>query len=55
MMKVFRERLLARLVERRAISQDVARKLVAWTHPGFSTHIGEAIPLEIRKTIEDLA
>ena len=54
-MKLFREHLLARLVERHAISQDLARKLVAWTHPGFSSHIGEAIPLENRKTIEDLA
>ena len=33
-MKLFRERLLARLVERRAISQELARKLVRWTHPG---------------------
>ena len=54
-MTLFRERLLARLVERHAISEHLARKLVAWTHPGFSSHIGEAIPFESKKTIEDLA
>ena len=54
-MKLFRERLVARLVERHAISEDLARKLVAWTHPGFSSHIGEAIPFENKKAIEDLA
>jgi hypothetical protein len=54
-MKLFRERLLARLVEHHAISEDLARKLVAWTHPGFSSHIGEAIPFENKKAIEDLA
>ena len=36
-MRLFRERLLARLVERHAISEDLARKLVAWKHPGFSS------------------
>jgi hypothetical protein len=35
-MELFRERLLARLIERRAISEDLARKLLAWKHPGFS-------------------
>jgi hypothetical protein len=43
---VIRERLLARLVEHHAISEELARRLVAWTHPGFSSHIGEAIPFE---------
>jgi hypothetical protein len=43
-MKLFRERLLARLIERHAISEDLARKLLAWRHPGFSAHIGRAIP-----------
>ena len=38
-MKLFRECLLARLVERHAISEELARKLVAWTHPGFSSQI----------------
>ncbi len=51
-MKLFRERLLARLVERHAISDELARNLVAWTHPGFSSHIGEAIPSENKKAIE---
>ena len=54
-MKLFRERLLARLVEHHAISDDLARKLVAWTHPGFSSHIAEAIPFANKKAIEDLA
>jgi hypothetical protein len=54
-MKLFRERLLARLVERHAISEDLVRKLVAWPHPGFSSHIAEAIPFDNNKAIEDLA
>ena len=53
--ELFRERLLARLVERHAISEDLARKLVAWAHPGFSSHIGEPIPCADKKSIEDLA
>ena len=54
-MELFRERLLARLVERHAISEDLARKLVAWPRPGFSSHIAGAIPFENKKAIEDLA
>jgi hypothetical protein len=54
-MKMFRERLLARLVEHHAITEDLARELVAWRHPGFSSHIAEAIPSENKKGIEDLA
>jgi len=54
-MKLFRECLLARLVERHAISEDLARKLVAWKHPGVSSHIGDPIPFENKKAIEDLA
>ncbi len=54
-MKLFREPLLARLVERHAISGEFARKLIAWTHPGFSSHVGEAIPFEDNKALEDLA
>jgi hypothetical protein len=54
-MKLFRERLLARLVERHAISEDLARKLVAWTHPGFSSYVAKAIPFEDRKAVEDVA
>jgi hypothetical protein len=54
-MTLFREGLLARLVERHAISEDLARKLVAWKHPGFSSHLADPIPFENKKAIEDLA
>ena len=54
-MKLFRERLLARLIERHAISEDLARKLLAWRHPGFSPHVGGAIPFEEKKAIADVA
>ena len=53
--RLFRERLLARLIERHAISEELARKLLKWRHPGFSAHIGEPIPSEDRKAIEDVA
>jgi hypothetical protein len=33
--RLFRERLLARLVERHATSEDLARKLLAWKPPGL--------------------
>jgi hypothetical protein len=54
-MKLFRERRRARLIERHAISEELARKLLAWRHPGFSAHVGEAIPFEDKKAIEDVA
>ena len=54
-MRLFRERLLARLVERHAISEALVLKLFAWRHPGFSAHVGEAIPFELKKAIEDVA
>ena len=54
-MTLFRERLLARLIERHAISEDLARKLLAWKHPGFSSHIGDAIPFENKMAIENVA
>ena len=54
-MKLFRERLLARLTFRHAISEELARKLLAWRHPGFSAHVGEAIPFEDKRAIEDVA
>jgi hypothetical protein len=54
-MKLFRERLLARLILRHAISNELARKLLAWRHPGFSVHVGAAIPFEDKKAIEDVA
>ncbi len=53
-MKLFRERLLARLIERHAISEELARKLLAWRHPGFSAHVGEAIPFKDKEAIEDV-
>lgn len=43
-LRLFRERLLAKLVERRAISQQLVAKLVAWRLPGFSAYVGEMIP-----------
>jgi len=54
-MKLFRERLLARLIEKHALSQELATKLMSWKHPGFSTHVGDAIPFEDKKAIEDVA
>src|SRR5574341_2178905 len=54
-MKLFREGLLARLIERHAISEQLARKLLAWRHPGFFAHVGEAIPFADKKAIEDVA
>jgi hypothetical protein len=54
-MKLFRERLLARLTLRHAISEDLACKLLAWRHPGFSAHIGRAnlvrAPLSLKKLV----
>ena len=31
------------------------RKLLAWRHSGFSAHVGEAIPFDDKKAIEDVA
>jgi hypothetical protein len=53
--RLFRERLLARLVDKHAISQELVAKLMAWRHPGFSAFVGEAIPPENTKAIEDMA
>jgi len=39
LMKLLRERLLARLIECHALSEELARKLLAWRHPGFSAHV----------------
>ena len=55
LMRLFRERLLARLVDRHAISPELVAKLVAWRHPGFSAFVGEPIPPENTKAIEDMA
>ena len=46
LMSLFRERLLARLVEAHAVSPEVVKKLLAWRHPGFSAHVGEPIAPE---------
>jgi len=54
-MTLFRERLLARLIEKHALSQELASKLMSWTHPGFSAHVGDAIPFEDKRAIEDVA
>jgi hypothetical protein len=54
-MRLFRERLLARLALRHAISEELVLKLLAWSHPGFSAHVGEAIPFEHKKAMEDVA
>jgi hypothetical protein len=43
LMNLFRERLLAKLVEAHAISPALVKKLLAWRHPGFSAHVGELI------------
>jgi hypothetical protein len=55
LMKLFRDRLLARLVEKKAISQELAMKLLSWRHSGFSVHVGEPIPPDNPKVIEDMA
>ena len=55
MMRLFRPRLLDRLVAKKAISEQLVRKLLAWRYPGFSSHLGEAIPYEDKRTLEDVA
>jgi hypothetical protein len=55
LMSLFRQRLLARLLDRHAISQQLVKKLLAWRHPGFSAHVGEPIPPEDKKRLEDTA
>jgi hypothetical protein len=52
---VTRERLLARLVDKHAISRELAAKLKGWKHPGFSAFVGEPIPPDNAKAIEDMA
>ena len=54
-MRLFRERLLARLVEKHAISQELASKLMAWRHPSFSAHVGEPIAADDTQALENLA
>ncbi len=43
LMSLFRERLLARLVEAHAVSPELVRKLLASKHPGFSAHVADPI------------
>ncbi len=55
LMRLFRERLLARLVDKHAISRELVAKLLAWRHPGFSAFVGDPILPENTKAIEDMA
>jgi len=55
LMRLFRERLLARLVENRAISKELVARLLAWRHPGFSAHLGERIAPEDKQRLLDTA
>jgi hypothetical protein len=52
---LFRQALLDRLVSKHAISQELQAKLLAWRHPGFSTHVREPIPPTDTGAIEDMA
>jgi hypothetical protein len=54
-MRLFRERLLARLVEAHAISPELVATLLAWKHPGFSAHVGEPIEPGQKQHLEDTA
>jgi hypothetical protein len=55
LMRLFRVRLLARLVEKHAISQELATKLMAWRHPGFSAHVADPIAADDPQALENLA
>jgi len=55
LMSLFRERLLEKLLKKRAISQELVGKLLAWRHPGFSAHVGEPIVPEHRLRLETVA
>jgi hypothetical protein len=55
LMRLFRERLLARLVDKHAISQELAKRLISWTHPGFSAHVGEPIAADDTQALENVA
>jgi hypothetical protein len=54
-MRLFRERLLARLVLAHAISPELVQKLLAWRHPGFSAHAGDTIAPTDTRRLEDTA
>ena len=55
LMRLFREALLERLVAKHSISKELKTKLLGWRHPGFSTHVGEPIPPQDTRAIEDMA
>jgi hypothetical protein len=55
LMRLFRQALLERLVSKHAISEELQARLLAWRHPGFSTHVGEPIPPTDTRAIEDMA
>jgi hypothetical protein len=55
LMRLFRERLLGSLLDKRAISQELVHKLLAWRHPGFSAHVGEPIMASDKQRLEDTA
>ena len=55
LMTLFRERILARLLDRHAISPELVQKLLGWRHPGFSAHVGEPIDPEDKQRLEDTA
>jgi hypothetical protein len=55
LMSLFRERLLARLVEAHAISPELVKKLLAWKPPGFSAHVAETIESTDKLRLEDTA
>jgi hypothetical protein len=54
LMTLFRDRLLSKLVEKRAISKELVAKLVAWRCPGFSA-LGDKIAVEDKQRLEDIA
>ena len=54
-MTLFRQALLERLVAKHAISEELRVKLLSWRHPGFSVHVGEPIPPNDTRAIEDMA
>jgi hypothetical protein len=53
LMRLFRDRLLGRLVEQRAISKELVAKLLAWRHPGFSAHDARRKGLEALATLPE--
>jgi len=55
LMRLFRERLLASLLDKRAISQELVGKLLAWRHPGFSAHVGDSVAAEDKQRLTDTA